>query len=562
MSIQLRAAASRQFAVTRAKILRVMLACWEWTLERAPIFGRASIRRRRQVVLAPYARMHTLRGSLTNLVALPIIVFGCLFYGFFFGLTAPFLMVPFLVPIAACSVIIIWALPDQKSAPTAPIEFLFGAHFVILALWPKYLAITLPGLPWITLLRLAGLPMAGLFLVSLSVSKAFRTKALESVTSIKLLWIFVCGFATIQVITSFVSSSPIAAAQIVFDEQIYWTCIFILSSMIFRNINFVEKYFGLLCATSAILIAITYVEFKEEHVIWAEHIPGFLRIPDPSVQLTLSSIFRPGTHVYRAKAIFATPLVLAEYISLLTPFLLHFALSKGNIVVRLACAAMVPLTFFAVRMTDARLGVVGIVVSILLYGMLWTIVRWRSNPKDLLAAATVYAYPALFVAGLGAILSSHRAKMMMFGDEAQAGSTAARETQLAMALPKVWSHPWGYGGGQSGNAMGFAKGSFVTIDNYFISLILDYGIFGTIFWYGMFLTAIFYSIKYAMSPKYGHRPESKLLAPVAVSLIAFLIVKWVHGQSDNHSMFFMMLGMISALIYRIHNDAPAAGQAG
>jgi O-antigen ligase len=157
---------------------------------------------------------------------------------------------------------------------------------------------------------------------------------------------------------------------------------------------------------------------------------------------------------------------------------------------------------------------------------------------------------------MGVIFSSHRLKAMVFGDGAQVGSTEARATQLQMAAAKFWSHPWGYGAGQSGLAMGFAKDAFITIDNFFISVELDYGLLGIVFWYGMFVTGIVTAVIHCLSKKYANRPEARLLAPLAVTLVAFLIVKWVHGQDDNHSIFFMMLGMISALVYRLRHNPP------
>jgi hypothetical protein len=373
------------------------------------------------------------------------------------------------------------------------------------------------------------------------------------------MWIFLCGFVFVQLLTTLISPKPIAAAQLAFDDQIYWTTVFVISAVIFRKDGEIERYLGLLCALSVFIVLLTAVEWRREYVLWAGHIPAILRIPDPSVQNTLTPSFRPGTHFYRAKATFSTPLALAEYISLLTPFFLHFGFSKRNVLVRLACFAMVPLTFVAVRMTDARLGVVGVFSSVLLYGLIWSIVRWRTHPRDLFAAATVYAYPVLFLGGLAAIFSSTRLNQMVLGGGSQAGSTAARQTQLGMATAQLWTHPWGFGSGQSGNAMGFAKGDFITIDNYFIVISLDYGLLGILFWYGMFIIAIIVAVRYCISAEYGRRPEAQLLAPLAVSLTTFLIIKWVHGQSDNHSIFFMMLGMISALVYRLkHQPEPAS----
>ncbi|HEY3948379.1 O-antigen ligase family protein [Phenylobacterium sp.] len=554
MSIQFRTAAARPIALAWRKLWPLLVLAFDWTLERFPIVGRASARRRTRVVLAPYKRMYSLRKSILKVSSVPLVVFGCLLYGFFFGLTAPYLLVPFAVPIVILAATIIWALPEQRTAPTLAVEYLFTVHFAIVALWPRYLAITLPGMPWITLLRLFGLPMAALFLVSLSTNRAFRKRIHESASSLRPVWLCFCGFVFVQIITSVVSTSPVASIQAVFDQQIYWTCIFLISCTLFRKPGTVERYWALLCSVFVVLCVIGAVESRVHHVLWASHIPKILKVPDPSVQVTLTPEFRPGTNVYRAKAVFSTPLAFAEYISLLTPFWLHFGFSPIRPFLRGVCFAMIPITFIVVRMTDARLGLVGMLVCLLLYGALWTIVRWRSNARDLLAAAAVYAYPVLFMAGVGAILSSHRAKMMLLGGGAQAGSTEARNSQLGMAMSKIWTHPWGFGSGQSGNAMGFAKGDFITIDNYFITLLLDYGLAGVILWYGMFIAGIATSVRYCVSREYGQRPEAKLLAPLAVCLTAFLIVKWVHGQSDNHSIFFMFLGMICALVYRLRHD--------
>jgi hypothetical protein len=312
----------------------------------------------------------------------------------------------------------------------------------------------------------------------------------------------------------------------------------------------------LLCLLALPICALTYLETRGQHILWASHIPAFLRVPDPSVQITLTPTFRPGINLYRAKATFATPLALAEYLALLTPLFLHFGFWSKNRAVKIGAFAMIPILFICIRMTDARLGLVGMLVSLLFYGLLWSIVRWRSHPRDLFAAAAVYAYPTVFMGGVGLVLASHRLKLMVFGDGAQASSTEARQGQLDMAMAQLLKAPWGHGTGQSGEAMGYSKTAFVTIDNYFITIALDYGILGIIFWYGIFIIAMVEATRYSVSSKYAGRIEARLLAPLAVTLAAFLVIKWVHGQSDNHPILFMMLGMVSALIYKLRHDTP------
>jgi len=506
--------------------------------------------------------MYSIRNSILGSLAIPGIAIACFIYGFYFGLTAPYLIVAFVVPIAVLCVLIIWALPDQRTAPTLGIEFLLPFFFVALILWPNYLAVSLPGVPWITLRRLIGLPLAGLILTSLSVSPEFRRMVSTSLRASGAIWTFLCAFSLLQVLTTFVSPAPGASAQAVFNDQVNWTFVFIASCVIFNRTEYIEKYWKLLCLLALPIVFITWLETKEMHILWVDHIPAILRIQDPSVQVTLSSWFRPGINLYRAKATFSTPLALAEYLSLLTPFLLHFVFWGKSKAAKVAAFAMIPLIFFTIRLTDARLGVVGMLVSLLLYGLLWSIVRWRSHPKDLFAAAIVYLYPALFLAGIAAVFKSHQLHAMVFGDGAQASSSEARDSQLAIAIPKLLQAPWGHGTGQSGDAMGYAAGSFVTVDNYFITIAMDYGVLGLIAWYGLFIVAMVQALRYSMSSRYGGRVEARLLAPLGVALGAFLVIKWVHGQDDNHPLMFMMLGMISALIFKLRQSVDAVGAFG
>jgi hypothetical protein len=282
------------------------------------------------------------------------------------------------------------------------------------------------------------------------------------------------------------------------------------------------------------------------------NIPKFLLPPDPSIANILTPVFRAGTNFFRVRATFSTPLEEAEYLSLLTPFLLYFGFSAKSLFLRIVSLIWIPVIFITIRLTDCRLGVAGMLVSVLLYGVLWSIVRWRAHSKDLLAAATVYLYPLLFVAGIGVVFASHRLHAMIFGGGAQAGSSAARESQLSMAIRAFEKAPWGHGAGQSGPAMGYPPGAFIAVDNHFITLLLDYGALGVVAWYGIFIVAIFQATRHSMSAKYAGRLEARLLAPLAVELSAFLLIKWVHGGDYTHPIEFMILGMVSALIYNLH----------
>src|SRR3546814_18294386 len=68
-------------------------------------------------------------------------------------------------------------------------------------MWPNYLAIALPGMPWITLLRIIGVPMILLLLIALSVSAEFMRGLCASLAATAPVWTMLVSLVMIQFIT-------------------------------------------------------------------------------------------------------------------------------------------------------------------------------------------------------------------------------------------------------------------------------------------------------------------------------------------------------------------------
>src|SRR5262249_52835179 len=162
----------------------------------------------------------------------------------------------------------------------------------------------------------------------------------------------------IQFLTVAMSKSPADALQRVLVQQVNWTAIFVIAAYFGRIPGRAERFIALLVLMSLPIAAITIVEAFEQHVLWADHVPGFLKVEDPAVRNMLGAHTRGATHLYRAKATFSTALGLAEYMGLLTPFAIHYAVGPYSRWVKAFGVLMLPLIFYVVRLTDARLGVV------------------------------------------------------------------------------------------------------------------------------------------------------------------------------------------------------------
>jgi len=477
--------------------------------------------------------------------------FFCLVYGFFFALTAPYLLIPFVIPILILVLLSIWALPDAPHAPLRAVEFCFAAVLISRVLWPNYLALELPGLPWITMLRLFGFPMAFLLLISLSTSANFRSEIHQSLRATPGLLTCVIGLAIMNFLTIPLSEHPASSLQLALLDLIYMVGMIVIGAWIARTPGRGARYIELLLMMAVPIMLITIVETRMQGVLWNGHVPSFLKVNDPAAIRALSDTTRGTTGEYRAKATFTTPLGLAEYLAVLTPFFIHKAFRARTAIVRILSALALPVSFFCIIATNARLGVVGFLVSVLLYLLFWGLTRFARDRRDIIGAAVVYGYPALSIAVLTAVLSIHRFRMMVLGGGEQASSNEARQSQLTMGIPKILQNPIGHGVGESGNAMGYAAGDFITVDNYYLTVSLDNGFAGLALFLAIFLTSIIASIRTLMKhPDLVRDEEISLLLPIAVSFSAFLVIKSVFSQTDSHMLLFALVGISTGLLYR------------
>src|SRR5437899_9150192 len=237
--------------------------------------------RRRPVVLQPYVDLHS-RWRLAAKVLVPLgLGLLCIIYGFFYAITAPYLIVPLAGPIAVLGLLAIWALPEHNVVPTRSMEVMFSAVIIGLILWPNYLALTLPGLPWITMVRLTGFPMAFLLLMSLSTSSTFRDQIFGATSATPLILRFFLIFTANEFITLPFSHNLTDSLNKVFIQQLNWTGVFLVSLYVFRKPGRIDRYIALILALAIPIIILSILEVEEQHVLWPGNVRSFLRFEDP-----------------------------------------------------------------------------------------------------------------------------------------------------------------------------------------------------------------------------------------------------------------------------------------
>ena len=491
---------------------------------------------------------------------LAAVVLFCLPYGFFFGLFAPYLMAPFAAPVLILACLAIWALPDMRQAPTRTLEGLYWAFLLALILWPNYLAIALPGLPWITLTRLISFPIAVILLICVSVSSKFRSREARALDGAPLVWICITGFAVIQVLTIAASSYPMQSIQRVFNSQVSWTAIFFASSFLFLKPGRMQAWAALVWASAVVVGLIGVWEHHYEHPPWADHIPGFLAVQDETVARILAGSFREDSQQYRVQSTFSTPLGLSEYEALALPFVLQFIIGRYSGFVRGLAAASAPFMVYVIMLTDSRLGLVGAFLTAGLFVLYWGVRRWRYVKNSLLGPSIVLAYPLIVAAMISVAMFSGRIRSRLI-DGQYASSNEGRKEMYTKGFNLILKHPWGFGSGVGAENLGYTNSAgMLTIDTYYVAIALDYGILGFIFYYGAILSAMHYAGRQAFSSSNENR-DSLFLGPLAISLASFFVIKSVFSNEDNHPLAFMMMGAVAALCARLKQTKRGPGSA-
>ncbi|MFM5914763.1 MAG: O-antigen ligase family protein [Chakrabartia godavariana] len=536
-------------------------------------FGNAKARARHFLsapafqALAPYRSQPSPLGRASRkALFFAMCVFLGVFYGFWGTVLPTAFIIILIIPYIVLSLLLLWVLPDGGNAPDARLRKLFLIFTAVTFLWPNYLAISLPGLPWLSMRRIFGLIMGTVFLVSLASSRSMRANIVAAMRSIPLLSNLIVAFFVVQIFSMIFSVYPVLAYKHWFNSQYAWTVVFFLSIYLFLTTGNILQWAKLISVAAVVISLIAIAEQHNQMVLWANHIPPFFKIDDEIIQRILNPNFRGGQ--YRSQAIFSVSLAMAEYLALAFTLMLHRFLSKVSFRERLGLLAAMVATVGGIGMSGARVGFVGLVVGIAIYFMIWGYRRYRDSKTDVVGAALTYGYPALMAVAVALILTVDALRFRILGGGGSQISNDARQMQFDMAPNIVLARPiFGYGGGRGADALGYrTPGGDLTIDTYILSIVLDYGIVGFLIFYGaMLATGVIVGLKVLQMTNTATDRDSEeigYLLPLAVMLAQFFVIKTVLSQEENHSILFMIYGAILALYWRLkqREKADAAGR--
>jgi hypothetical protein len=466
-----------------------------------------------------------------------------------------FLVIP-LVPVLVMVGMILWLMPDLGSARLDYGQKLFLWFIGLNIMWPNYVAFYLPGLPWITPTRFVVFAVLAIFLFAVATSSKFRSDLGEmtgSVPSVRaLFWLFWAA----TVISLAFARDPSTSFNKFANNQIFWTMMFLASTYFATREGFVTKTAKILVVTLFAAMMLGLYEYKIQKVFWIEQLPFFLRVDPEFLDRVIRTQSRAGTDIYRVRGTMATSLYFAEYLAVIFPLAVHVLFRSRTFLTRAAVGFGVAGTIVVMYLTNARSAMVGMLLTLLIYPFF---VAWRRrvrSPRSLLATAVLAVYPVGVVAVALIVVFWRRAHVAVLGGGQHASSSEARNVQWAMGMPKILKGPLGHGAASSGEVLGYANGAGeLTVDTYYLSVMLDYGLLALPIFVLMFSLPLWYGFQ---AHNRANSEEEVLIAPLVVGLFNFVVIKSVLSSEGSFPIAFIMLGCVLGLIWR-QNRADAAG---
>lgn len=498
-------------------------------------------------ILQPYERRREPSAGKRLVIGIGLILLAA-FYGIMCSIMPMrFVIIP-AIPILVMLGLILWMLPDVGGMPYDRLRTLMLWFLAVNILWPNYVAMNLPGLPWITPTRVIVFSMVAIFVYTLATSGEFRQRIIDGMNAEPhlrtLYWVF---WAT-TVFAIVFSKYPIMSIKSFLNNQIYWTMFLALSTLLAMRRNFMMPAARIIAATMIIVALLGIYEYSIQRVFWLDHLPQWLKADEELLAIAGETQARAGTGLYRVRGTFLASLYFAEYASMAFPFILHFLFRSKSFLsfVLLLAGAFACAT--AMYLTNARSGMIGLLLSLVLYGFFsaWRVRSQRENSLE--ASAVVFGYPAAMIILMGVVLSWNRLRVAVIGGGQNTSSDNARQAQWEMGMPKALTHPFGHGPGRSGAVLSYTnRGGEGTIDSYLLSVLLDYGFIGLASFLALFLLAVWAGFKLFQKSR---TEEEQLVGPVTMALFNYIVIKAVLSSEGNMGVAFILMGCLFGLSWQ------------
>lgn len=435
-------------------------------------------------------------------------------------------------PIGIFAVLILWLLPDVDRPEQPPYLKLITAYFILM-LWPNYIAIVLPGLPWITPPRVMLAVLLIVMLVHLPQSGIARRDVLGLLKWDRPAFLMYMGYLSLVVLTVPVSRDPASTLTYALLQETLALAPMVVAAILFSSDpKSVPQVIRVMTFAAVATMVIGVVEIAMQMPPWLDFIPPFMTIDPEVVGVVYSPQARVGDWRYRMRSTFQVVLYYTQYLNLVVPLVLYAAWrAKGRW--RFMAWLLVPLVLHTVWFTNARTSFIAMFLSVFgILGMVLLRLAFFRNKGDPMPRNLMAVFAVLAIIGLGgAIASSHRLQMYTIGGSQHAASNATRDVQWSTTWEHLKKNQFGVGLGNSLKYVGNVKpGGTRVIDSLWINQLVDVGILGFLFYFGFYLRIAWVGMWTFLR---AESEDEELAGIMGLGVFNYVVACYVVSNTDN-----------------------------
>lgn len=463
--------------------------------------------------------------------------------------------------VAVLGVIVIlalWLMAAPRVVSDRGCRWALMAFLTLYVVWPSYISIRIPGLPWIHFARVALAIMSLLFLYCIFNSREIRRDIASAIDANRLLCLCLAGYVASQFMSVAFSPSPGNTAARFFVAQVFWTLPFFVTLAVIRTEKQMMTLLLLVVGIASFEALLGLIETYQKQIVWLRWLPPGFTADLEYLDRILRDLSRDGR--YRARGSFLLPLTFAELLAIILPLAYYLLIYQPGRAARIFGAVAVILILPGIFVSNTRLGVNAALVSTAGAVGLAALRLWVRRKESLVGPFVLTMMPLVFCSLVLLLLFNAAVGNATFGGGSTQASTEARFEQWSAGIPKILSSPlFGRGIGGASEILGFFNaGGIPTIDTYMLSVVLEVGIVGAAFFVGSFLVAIVTGSRLFLS---ADRPIYLLSGALAASCAGFLVIKLVLSQVENHMIMFVMVAMLVRLnALSVRNTATDGGE--
>jgi hypothetical protein len=467
--------------------------------------------------------------------------------GFIIGLAAVFLppLGAFGI-VAIAALVLLWVMPDLPLVWPGLIRKTFFVMLITDLCIPTYYTVQVPGLPWISARRLATFSLIVPFLIAIAASSEVRRRITERLACSSLIFICVAGYLVMAALSISTSVNRADSLSVLVDIILSWYVPFFAMIYIVRDNEDVIFILKIICFSGIFITAASFLEFVRHRNVFVDIFPkGMLdhlieNNPNLAGLLPGPRHFRNGQ--YRAVSIFVSPLSLGEFEAIVIPIALFFVLFRQSVFERGLGLAAAFGGIIGIFCSGSRGGYIGVLGSAAVFVAIWSIRKAKKNKASLAPAIVGMSGAVWFTVVLILIAVWKRAHNMVLGGGAEAASNQGRYEQWVTGIPLIKSNPLtGHGLNQGGYLI------HMSIDSYVLSLLLETGIPGLVFFAGLLLLPIWYGLRNFL---FDMSESGALAGALACSFLAFANNRLVLSERENQTLFFFLLAIAVVMNYQ------------